>query len=154
MRNSSSSRGCKSARWPAYGITADAQRIAGCQQQLGQWDTSMAEEKAVMWGTEAGTGLSHIARFVETFEVGRQLWLVFRHEGIALSRLLYAAAEDGGEGGLGKGSGRPEKHGGAAGAAYHLVGPSKWWKWLRSTEEGELATKSILRQLVTEARSL
>ncbi|KAH9729676.1 hypothetical protein KPL70_009419 [Citrus sinensis] len=39
-------------------------------------------------------GLNHIARYVESFESqSNEVWLVFRHEGISLSKLMYTVEE-------------------------------------------------------------
>lgn len=84
-------------------------------------------------------GLNHIARYVESFESrSNDIWLVFRHEGISLSKLLYTAeevinnSEEGNEN---------IKH-------IQILHPSKWWKWLKTTEAGQEEMRNLIRQLV------
>ena len=80
----------------------------------------------------------HIARFVESFERGKDLWLVFHNEGVSLSSLLYGptAGEEV----------QTSAQGGANG--YQVVASSPWWVWLRTSSEGQAASKALLRQLM------
>lgn len=85
-------------------------------------------------------GLNHIARYVESFESrSNEIWLVFRHEGVSLSKLMYTVedVDDYAEGE------RVEqvKH-------VQILRPSKWWHWLKTTEAGQEEMRSILWQLV------
>eukprot|EP00850_Spirogloea_muscicola_P020367 SM000213S06832 [mRNA] locus=s213:120475:131093:- [translate_table: standard] len=77
-------------------------------------------------------GLSHIARYVESFtqSAGRDLWLVFRNEGQSLTKLLYTAPSSSSTGGL------------------QLVRTSPTWQWLKTTAPGQEATKLIMRHLL------
>jgi serine/threonine protein kinase len=85
-------------------------------------------------------GLNHIARYVESFESrSNEIWLVFRHEGVSLSKLLYTVegVDDYADGE------RVEqvKH-------VQILRPSKWWHWLKTTEAGQEEMRSLLWQLV------
>eukprot|EP00850_Spirogloea_muscicola_P010354 SM000060S19686 [mRNA] locus=s60:512847:523180:- [translate_table: standard] len=77
-------------------------------------------------------GLSHIARYVESFtqSAGRDLWLVFQNEGQSLTKLLYTAPSSSSTGGL------------------QLVRTSPTWQWLKTTAPGQEATKLIMRHLL------
>ncbi|XP_059311556.1 uncharacterized protein LOC132063131 [Lycium ferocissimum] len=84
-------------------------------------------------------GLNHIARYVESFESrSNEIWLVFRHEGRSLSKLLYTAEEviNNSEGGN-----ENIKH-------IQILHPSKWWKWLKTTEAGREETRNLIWQLL------
>ncbi|XP_047263967.1 uncharacterized protein LOC107853145 isoform X5 [Capsicum annuum] len=89
-------------------------------------------------------GLNHIARYVESFESrSNEIWLVFRHEGISLSKLLYTAEEV---------INNPEeeneniKH-------IQILHPSKWWKWLKTTEAGREEMRNLIWQLLMALKS-
>ncbi|KAK9682286.1 hypothetical protein RND81_10G063000 [Saponaria officinalis] len=46
------------------------------------------------WTVVYEEGLNHIARYMESFESqSNEIWLVFRHEGISLSKLMYTAED-------------------------------------------------------------
>lgn len=84
-------------------------------------------------------GLNHIARYVESFESrSNEIWLVFQHEGVSLSKLLYTVedvdnnADEGVE---------HVKH-------VQILRPSKWWHWLKTTEAGQQEMRSLIWQLV------
>ncbi|KAK9051181.1 hypothetical protein SSX86_027807 [Deinandra increscens subsp. villosa] len=78
-------------------------------------------------------GLKHIARYIESFgSKSKEIWLVFRHEGISLSKLLYTADDNGSSG---------------ATAYVTMLHPSKWWRWLKTTKAGEAEMKSLILQL-------
>ncbi|CAN4093393.1 unnamed protein product [Withania somnifera] len=89
-------------------------------------------------------GLNHIARYVESFESrSNEIWLVFRHEGISLSKLLYTAEEvinnpEGGNENI--------KH-------IQILHPSKWWKWLKTTEAGREEMRNLIWQLLMALKS-
>lgn len=85
-------------------------------------------------------GLNHIARYVESFESrSNEIWLVFHYEGMSLSKLMYTVeeaydiAEDE--------RSEQAKH-------VQILRPSKWWHWLKTTEEGQQEMRNILWQLV------
>ncbi|XP_060181146.1 uncharacterized protein LOC132610787 isoform X1 [Lycium barbarum] len=89
-------------------------------------------------------GLNHIARYVESFESrSNEIWLVFRHEGRSLSKLLYTAEEviNNSEGGN-----ENIKH-------IQILHPSKWWKWLKTTEAGREETRNLIWQLLMALKS-
>lgn len=84
-------------------------------------------------------GLDHIARYVESFESrSNDMWLVFRHEGVSLSKLLYTVEEvdEKGDDGI---EGR--KHA-------QVLRPSKWWHWLKTTEAGQKEMCNLIWQLL------
>ncbi|XP_028804085.1 uncharacterized protein LOC114759155 isoform X2 [Neltuma alba] len=90
-------------------------------------------------------GLNHIARYVESFESrSNEFWLVFHYEGISLSKLMYTVEEayDTAD------SERSEqvKHA-------QILRPSKWWHWLKTTEEGQQEMRNIIWQLLVALKS-
>lgn len=89
-------------------------------------------------------GLKHIARYIESFESkSNEIWLVFRHEGISLSKLLYTADDIGSSDGDGTTNENDDhvKH-------VRILHPSKWWRWLKTTKAGQEEMKNIIWQLV------
>lgn len=85
-------------------------------------------------------GLNHIARYIESFESqSNEIWLVFRHEGISLSKLLYTAEEVVSD---------AEKERKEHGKRVQILRPSKWWHWLKTTEAGQEEFRNIIWQLV------
>ncbi|WMV47268.1 hypothetical protein MTR67_040653, partial [Solanum verrucosum] len=101
-------------------------------------------KKEDMRRTAFEDGLNHIARYVESFESrSNEIWLVFRHEGISLSKLLYTAEEvindsDGGNENI--------KH-------IQILHPSKWWKRLKTTEAGREEMRNLIWQLLMALKS-
>ncbi|KAJ9566900.1 hypothetical protein OSB04_002866 [Centaurea solstitialis] len=90
-------------------------------------------------------GLQHIARYIESFESrSNEIWLVFRHEGISLSKLLYTADD------MGSSSGTTNddhiKH-------VRILHPSKWWQWLKTTEAGQEEMRNLIWQLLAALKS-
>lgn len=83
-------------------------------------------------------GLDHIARYVEFFESqSSDMWLVFHHEGVSLSKLVYTTEQEG------------EKEEGPEQAKHsQVLYPSKWWKWLKTTKAGKEEMRNIIWQLV------
>ncbi|KAL3849901.1 hypothetical protein ACJIZ3_011783 [Penstemon smallii] len=91
-------------------------------------------------GVALEEGLDHIARYVESFESrSNEIWLVFRHEGVSLSKLLYTAEEVVND--SDKERNEHEKR-------VQILRPSKWWHWLKTTEAGQEEFRNIIRQLV------
>lgn len=85
-------------------------------------------------------GLNHIARYVESFESrSNEIWLVFRHEGSSLSKLLYAAEDVVSD---------ADKERGDDGKRIQILRASKWWHWLKTTEAGQEEFRDIIWQLV------
>ncbi|GER24870.1 protein phosphatase 2C family protein [Striga asiatica] len=83
-------------------------------------------------------GLNHIARYVESFESrSNEIWLVFRHEGTSLSKLLYSAEEV-----------VTDEEQSEHGKRLQILRPSKWWHWLKTTEAGQEELRNIIRQLL------
>lgn len=86
-------------------------------------------------------GLSHIARYVESFESrSNEIWLVFRHEGISLTKLMYTTGD------------ADEISSERAGHA-QVLRPSKWWHWLKTTKAGRAEMRSLIRQLLLALKS-
>lgn len=84
-------------------------------------------------------GLNHIARYIESFESkSNEIWLVFHYEGISLSKLIYTVEES-------KNNAAEEN---AEIKSVRILHPSKWWYWLKTTEEGQEEMRSIIWQLV------
>ena len=86
---------------------------------------------------EIEDGLDHIVRYVESFHVNmqRDLWLVFYNEGLSLSSILYSVDSSIDEtDGVGH---------------IRVLKPSSWWKWLRTTEDGQREMRSLIYQLVS-----
>lgn len=85
-------------------------------------------------------GLNHIARYVESFEsLSNEMWLVFRHEGISLSKLLYTVEEV---------EISPEEEKTEKVKQVQVLRPSKWWHWLKTTEAGQDEMRNLIWQLV------
>lgn len=85
-------------------------------------------------------GLNHIARYVESFESqSSEFWLVFHYEGISLSKLLYTVEEA--YDAAGSETSENMEH-------VQILRPSKWWHWLKTTEEGQQEMRNIIWQLV------
>ncbi|CAN1176970.1 Probable inactive protein kinase At3g63330 [Linum perenne] len=87
-------------------------------------------------------GLNHIARYIESFESkSNEMWLVFRHEGVSLSKIMYTVEEVDDE----------EKLETANHA--QVLRPSQWWHWLKTTEAGKQEMRIIIRQLLMALKS-
>ncbi|KAJ0974080.1 hypothetical protein J5N97_016045 [Dioscorea zingiberensis] len=73
-------------------------------------------------------GLNQIARFVESFESNsKEIWLVFRKEGVSLNKLIYTTDE-------------------INQAASKSL--SAWWHWLKTTDAGAKELQDIIWQLL------
>uniref|UniRef100_A0A7N0TME9 Protein kinase domain-containing protein n=1 Tax=Kalanchoe fedtschenkoi TaxID=63787 RepID=A0A7N0TME9_KALFE len=93
----------------------------------------------------AEEGLDHIARYVESFESkSNEIWLVFRHEGISLSKLMYTVEDIE--------SNLSEEMGDKANRV-QILHPSKWWHWLKKTEAGQDEMRNLIRQLLLAIKS-
>ncbi|PIN06965.1 Serine/threonine protein phosphatase [Handroanthus impetiginosus] len=91
-------------------------------------------------GASYEEGLNHIARYIESFDSrSNEIWLVFRHEGVSLSKLLYTAEEVISD---------SEKVRGEGGKRVQILRPSRWWHWLKTTEAGQEEFRNIIRQLL------
>lgn len=136
-------------------FSGDALSDTSCNLKANQ---SMKDETEVTWSSQSISsgkrkllkatyedGLNHIARFVESFESrSNQMWLVFRHEGVSLSKLLYTAEEvinsdD-------QGSDEHLKR-------VQILHPSKWWHWLKTTEAGQEEMRNLILQLLKALKS-
>lgn len=85
-------------------------------------------------------GLDHIARYIESFESqSNEIWLVFRHEGVSLSKLMYTVEEI--EKHVDEGRDEKMNH-------IQVLHPSKWWHWLKTTEAGQEEMRNLIWQLV------
>ncbi|XP_023638549.1 uncharacterized protein LOC17887207 isoform X2 [Capsella rubella] len=85
-------------------------------------------------------GLKHIARYIEYFESRyNDIWLVFHHEGVSLSKLMYTVEEA--ENGSAGEKAEEASHG-------QILRPSKWWTWLKTTEAGKEEMQRIIWQLL------
>ncbi|KAK4848290.1 hypothetical protein QYF36_011360 [Acer negundo] len=90
-------------------------------------------------------GLNHIARYVESFESrSNEIWLVFRHEGMSLSKLMYTAEEA---------ESNPDEEKVEEVKRVQVLRPSKWWHWLKTTEAGEEEMRNLIRQLLMALKS-
>ncbi|XP_071717678.1 uncharacterized protein [Rutidosis leptorrhynchoides] len=97
-------------------------------------DTSLKRERQQRVVYEKG--LEHIARYIESFESrSNEIWLVFRHEGISLSKLLYTSDD------MGTTNDDHMKH-------VRILHPSKWWHWLKTTKAGQEEMRNLIWQLL------
>lgn len=85
-------------------------------------------------------GLNHIARYVESFESrSNEIWLVFYHEGVSLSKIMYTVEEI---------ENKSEKEKIEEVIRVQVLHPSKWWHWLKTTEAGKEEMRNLIWQLV------
>lgn len=90
-------------------------------------------------------GLSHIARYVESFESrSNEIWLVFHHEGVSLSKLIYTVEE------FENVSDREKVE---EVKRIEVLQPSKWWHWLKTTKAGKEEMRNLLWQLLIALKS-
>ncbi|CAL5357471.1 hypothetical protein CsSME_00047069 [Camellia sinensis var. sinensis] len=90
-------------------------------------------------------GVNHIARYVEFFESrSNDIWLVFRHEGVSLSKILYTAEEI--ENNADDARDEHTKH-------VQVLHPSKWWHGLKMTEAGQEEMRNLIWQLLMALKS-
>ncbi|KAM7253902.1 hypothetical protein ACFE04_031584 [Oxalis oulophora] len=88
-------------------------------------------------------GLNHIARYIESFESkSNEIWLVFCHEGISLSKLMYTVEEADSN----QDNSEKAKH-------IQILHPSKWWRWLKTTEAGKEEMRNLIWQLLIALKS-
>ncbi|KAM4087429.1 hypothetical protein ACJW30_10G176900 [Castanea mollissima] len=88
-------------------------------------------------------GLNHIARYVESFESrSNEIWLVFRHEGISLSKLMYTVEDV-----------DDNADGAEQVKRVQILRPSKWWHWLKTTETGQEEMRNLIWQLLLAIKS-
>lgn len=101
-------------------------------------DVNFGEKR--LRGSAYEEGLNHIARYVESFESrSNEIWLVFRHEGFSLSKLLYTAEDVVSD---------ADQERGDHGKRVQILRASKWWHWLKTTESGQEELRDIIWQLV------
>ncbi|KAJ8899368.1 hypothetical protein K2173_018342 [Erythroxylum novogranatense] len=103
------------------------------------------KEKFRLQSASFEEGLNHIARYVESFESRlNEIWLVFHHEGISLSKLMYTMEEvktnDDEE------KAREVKH-------VQILRPSKWWHWMKTTKAGKEEMRNLIWQLLMALKS-
>ncbi|KAK7393502.1 hypothetical protein VNO78_22060 [Psophocarpus tetragonolobus] len=97
-------------------------------------------KKFCLQRTTCEEGLHHIARYVESFESqANEIWLVFSYEGVSLSKLLYAVEDA---------YGTAEKERLEQDKHVQILHPSKWWHWLKTTEEGQAEMRNLIWQLL------
>eukprot|EP00955_Chlamydomonas_euryale_P087177 364274-Chlamydomonas_euryale.AAC.5 len=116
-------------------------------------------------GGDAGSGGS--GRAADGADSHTDLWLVFRDEGVSLQDLMYEAQPLGGAGaeqGVDGVDGSDDRHaddadanadgsgsdagvsGGHGGGGFSVLGPSRWWRALRTGPDARAAPRSIIRQ--------
>ncbi|CAK7346523.1 unnamed protein product [Dovyalis caffra] len=90
-------------------------------------------------------GLNHIARYVESFESrSNEIWLVFHHEGVSLSKLIYTVEE------VENISDREKVE---EVKRVEVLQPSKWWHWLKTTKAGNEEMRNLIWQLLMALKS-
>ncbi|XP_078430968.1 putative inactive protein kinase At3g63330 isoform X2 [Wolffia australiana] len=136
-----------------YGeIFANASKLMKQSEESASGTASYTVRQSVVgpyiYGTESmiyEEGLNHIARFVESFiSESKETWLVFRHEGISLSKLLYTVDER---------EVLQSDDGDRMSSNVQVLHPSAWWNWLRTTEAGKGEIRNIMRQLLLAIKS-
>ncbi|XP_043812617.1 uncharacterized protein LOC110614471 isoform X4 [Manihot esculenta] len=90
-------------------------------------------------------GLNHIARYVESFESrSNEIWLVFYHEGVSLSKIMYTVEEI---------ENKSEKEKIEEVIRVQVLHPSKWWHWLKTTEAGKEEMRNLIWQLLIAVKA-
>ncbi|KAL4558741.1 hypothetical protein LXL04_036943 [Taraxacum kok-saghyz] len=92
----------------------------------------------------------HIARYIESFESrSNEIWLVFRHEGVSLSKVLYTAED------VGSGSDNDNDNDNDDDKFKHIriLHPSNWWHWLKTTKAGQNEMRNLIWQLLMALKS-
>ncbi|CAI8602923.1 unnamed protein product [Vicia faba] len=103
------------------------------------------QDKFRLQGAIYEEGLNHIARYVESFESrSNEIWLVFSYEGVSLSKLLYTAEDA---------NNTAEKEKLEQVKQVQILHPSKWWRWLKTTEEGQEEMRNLIWQLLLALKS-
>ncbi|CAN6828695.1 unnamed protein product, partial [Brassica oleracea] len=113
----------------AYSISGSSSSAQTSSPQSASSELDLSEE-----------GLKHIARYIEYFESRyNDIWLVFHHEGVSLSKLMYTVEEaeniPAGE------KAEEASHG-------QILRPSNWWTWLKTTDSGKEEMRRIIWQLL------
>ncbi|XVE77828.1 hypothetical protein DITRI_Ditri13aG0093700 [Diplodiscus trichospermus] len=99
--------------------------------------------KSGLHGAAAEEGLNHIARYVESFEsLSNEIWLVFHYEGMSLSKLMYTMEE-----------GEHDATEAEEVKQVQVLRPSKWWHWLKTTDDGQEEMRNLIRQLLVALKS-
>jgi len=114
---------------------------SNCVYETSQYDSEYSfQNKFRLQGAIYEEGLNHIARYVESFESrSNEIWLVFSYEGVSLSKLLYTVEDA---------NNTAEKERLEQVKQVRILRPSKWWRWLKTTEEGQEEMRNLIWQLV------
>ncbi|AEE80468.1 kinase superfamily protein [Arabidopsis thaliana] len=111
----------------AYNVSESSSATQASSSQAASSELGLSEE-----------GLKHIARYIEYFESRyNDIWLVFHHEGVSLSKLMYTVEEAE----ISSEKAEEASHG-------QILRPSKWWTWLKTTESGKEEMRRIIWQLL------
>ncbi|PSS14594.1 Protein like [Actinidia chinensis var. chinensis] len=109
------------------------------------WNFDMSRKRNRLHRLANEEGLNHIARYVESFESrSNDIWLVFRHEGVSLSKILYTAEEV-----ENNADSTRDKHA----KRVLVLHPSTWWHWLKTTEAGQQEMRNLMWQLLMALKS-
>ncbi|KAL7113000.1 hypothetical protein ACP275_04G035700 [Erythranthe tilingii] len=128
----------------AHGFTNVSESVKQEIEESSDPEDVIFREKG-LHGAAYEEGLNHIARYVESFESrSNEIWLVFYHEGISLSKLLYTAEEVVTD---------ADREGNDHGKRVQILHPSKWWNWLKTTEAGQEEFRNIIWQLLMALKS-
>ncbi|XP_024635859.1 uncharacterized protein [Medicago truncatula] len=119
---------------------------SNCVYETSQYDSEYSfQNKFRLQGAIYEEGLDHIARYVESFESrSNEIWLVFSYEGVSLSKLLYTVEDA---------NNTAEKERLEQVKQVRILRPSKWWRWLKTTEEGQEEMRNLIWQLLLALKS-
>ncbi|KAK6141570.1 hypothetical protein DH2020_024671 [Rehmannia glutinosa] len=128
----------------AHGFTHVNESVGRETEEPSSPEDVLFREKR-LHGAAYEEGLNHIARYVESFESrSNEIWLVFHHEGISFSKLLYTAEEVVTD---------DDKEKSERGKRVQILRPSRWWHWLKTTEAGQEEFRNIIWQLLMALKS-
>ncbi|XP_058770917.1 uncharacterized protein LOC131644435 isoform X2 [Vicia villosa] len=119
---------------------------SNCVFETSQYGSEYSfQNKFQLQGALYEEGLNHIARYVESFESrSNEIWLVFSYEGVSLSKLLYTIEDA---------NNTAEKERLEQVKQVQILHPSKWWRWLKTTEEGQEEMRNLIWQLLLALKS-
>ncbi|CAK8571876.1 unnamed protein product [Lathyrus sativus] len=119
---------------------------SNCVFETSQYDSEYSfQDKFRLHGAIYEEGLNHIARYVESFESrSNEIWLVFSYEGVSLSKLLYTVEDA---------NNTAEKERLEQVKQVQILHPSKWWRWLKTTKEGQEEMRNLIWQLLLALKS-